>query len=71
MTQLIRTSSFVQGRAPAYNNEKRDARLLYIMVLASPRTHYRLRGVRGDSFLANVMRHAPYDKTKYDGVLHC
>ncbi len=38
------------------NNEKRDARLLYMMVLASRRTHYRLPGVRRDSFLANVMR---------------
>ena len=39
----------------AANNEKRDARLLYIMVLASRRTHYRLRGVRRDSFLVDVI----------------
>ena len=40
----------------AANNEKRDARILYIMVLASPRTHYSPQGVRGDSFLVDVRR---------------
>ena len=47
----------IKHRAAA-NNEKRDVRLLYIMVLASPRAHYGPQGVRGDSFLAHVMRNA-------------
>ena len=45
-----------QTDGAAANNEKRDGRLLYIMVLASPRAHYSPQGERGDSFLVNVSR---------------
>ena len=47
------------GAAAAANNENHDARLLYIIDLASCRAHYEtpLMDARHDMVLADVMRH--------------
>lgn len=57
-------------RARTANNEKRDTRLLYIMVLVSPRTHYSPQGVRGDTFLVDVMRKQPLNSLEQELFLN-
>ena len=56
--------SFLEdGGARAPNHEKRDARLSYIIMLASPRAHYSPEGARGDSFLVDVIRQGGWQNT--------